>query len=396
MIVWEWSWGCLSRNSFSPREVLWCIFPLLSLIHSQAATQKSNQKLCSGTTESHLLAIAVQSPAGMPPSASLVQTSVTSGLNLPTALCVICGDTASGRHYGVISCEGCKGFFKRAVRKQIQFTCRGSGQCPVDRSKRTRCQHCRLEQCLAKGMRREGTISVNFNGFFTSNGNHGPVVLAMVLCYFPFGYELVVLCKTIVCLLNFFSSYLDCILKCFAHRSSPPVASELRLMDRCVIKIENLLIADNKGLAVGRNNLKRSLVDPSLLLLLRRLHLWTLSGVLWPPSGVGSDVEHSSAKMSKPILASLSSPVLLNLGGDVFIRLFTSLFPDKFRGRVTEKGTCNERSNYYEINLILTVVRVLSSVMLHRLVPVWASIVHQKQVGFRPGRSWIDQMFTLR
>ncbi|KAF4011351.1 hypothetical protein G4228_001824 [Cervus hanglu yarkandensis] len=32
-------------------------------------------------------------------------------------LCQVCGDTASGFHYNVLSCEGCKGLFRRSVRR---------------------------------------------------------------------------------------------------------------------------------------------------------------------------------------------------------------------------------------------------------------------------------------
>lgn len=70
--------------------------------------------------------------------------------------CVICGDRASGKHYGVFSCEGCKGFFKRTVRKDLTYNCRESRQCMIDRRQRNRCQYCRYEKCLAQGMRREG------------------------------------------------------------------------------------------------------------------------------------------------------------------------------------------------------------------------------------------------
>ncbi|XP_025108699.1 orphan steroid hormone receptor 2-like [Pomacea canaliculata] len=69
--------------------------------------------------------------------------------------CVVCGDRASGRHYGAISCEGCKGFFKRSIRKQLGYACRGSRDCPVTKLHRNRCQYCRLQKCLAVGMRSE-------------------------------------------------------------------------------------------------------------------------------------------------------------------------------------------------------------------------------------------------
>ncbi|GAB0089117.1 Nuclear hormone receptor HR78 [Sergentomyia squamirostris] len=67
--------------------------------------------------------------------------------------CLVCGDRASGRHYGAISCEGCKGFFKRSIRKQLGYQCRGTMNCEVTKHHRNRCQYCRLQKCLACGMR---------------------------------------------------------------------------------------------------------------------------------------------------------------------------------------------------------------------------------------------------
>ncbi|CAG11675.1 unnamed protein product [Tetraodon nigroviridis] len=70
-------------------------------------------------------------------------------------LCCICGDRSSGKHYGVYSCEGCKGFFKRTVRKDLTYTCRDNKDCTVDKRQRNRCQYCRYQKCLAMGMKRE-------------------------------------------------------------------------------------------------------------------------------------------------------------------------------------------------------------------------------------------------
>ncbi|XP_033323361.1 retinoid X receptor ultraspiracle isoform X2 [Megalopta genalis] len=70
-------------------------------------------------------------------------------------LCSICGDRASGKHYGVYSCEGCKGFFKRTVRKDLSYACREEKSCIIDKRQRNRCQYCRYQKCLAMGMKRE-------------------------------------------------------------------------------------------------------------------------------------------------------------------------------------------------------------------------------------------------
>lgn len=62
----------------------------------------------------------------------------------------------AGKHYGVYSCEGCKGFFKRTIRKDLTYSCRDNKDCTVDKRQRNRCQYCRYQKCLATGMKREG------------------------------------------------------------------------------------------------------------------------------------------------------------------------------------------------------------------------------------------------
>lgn len=79
-------------------------------------------------------------------------------------LCAVCGDNAACQHYGVRTCEGCKGFFKRTVQKGSKYVCLGSKDCPVDKRRRNRCQFCRFQKCLAVGMVKEVVRTDNLKG----------------------------------------------------------------------------------------------------------------------------------------------------------------------------------------------------------------------------------------
>ncbi|XP_052743688.1 hepatocyte nuclear factor 4-gamma isoform X2 [Bicyclus anynana] len=82
------------------------------------------------------------------------EASATSSITL-SQHCAICGDRATGKHYGASSCDGCKGFFRRSVRKNHLYTCRFSRNCVVDKDKRNQCRYCRLRKCFKAGMKKE-------------------------------------------------------------------------------------------------------------------------------------------------------------------------------------------------------------------------------------------------
>ncbi|XP_059806563.1 peroxisome proliferator-activated receptor delta-like [Hemitrygon akajei] len=87
-------------------------------------------------------------------SPSVIQSKVsneeatTSGVNVE---CRICGDKASGFHYGVHACEGCKGFFRRTIRMKLEYE-KCDRNCKIQKKNRNKCQYCRFQKCLALGM----------------------------------------------------------------------------------------------------------------------------------------------------------------------------------------------------------------------------------------------------
>ncbi|CAI5689808.1 nuclear receptor subfamily 1 group D member 2b isoform X1 [Oreochromis niloticus] len=88
-------------------------------------------------------------------SSSTAKTGITK-INGLVLLCKVCGDVASGFHYGVHACEGCKGFFRRSIQQNIQYKkCLKNESCPIMRINRNRCQQCRFKKCLLVGMSRD-------------------------------------------------------------------------------------------------------------------------------------------------------------------------------------------------------------------------------------------------
>uniref|UniRef100_A0A8C7EXW2 Progesterone receptor n=1 Tax=Neovison vison TaxID=452646 RepID=A0A8C7EXW2_NEOVI len=86
------------------------------------------------------------------PDSDASQSPQYSFESLPQKICLICGDEASGCHYGVLTCGSCKVFFKRAMEGQHNYLCAGRNDCIVDKIRRKNCPACRLRKCCQAGM----------------------------------------------------------------------------------------------------------------------------------------------------------------------------------------------------------------------------------------------------
>lgn len=107
--------------------------------------------------------------------------------------CKVCGDKSSGVHYGVITCEGCKGFFRRSQSSVVNYQCPRNKQCVVDRVNRNRCQYCRLQKCLKLGMSRDGKFDAYRFRIFQALSSQAIRVTVM---NYKFHKKLSILCQS--------------------------------------------------------------------------------------------------------------------------------------------------------------------------------------------------------
>ncbi|XP_074663074.1 uncharacterized protein LOC141915447 [Tubulanus polymorphus] len=73
--------------------------------------------------------------------------------------CKVCGAPSSGFHFGAITCEGCKGFFRRTIKERdsFRYSCAKGANCQITLATRNICKFCRYQKCLDAGMTPDGS-----------------------------------------------------------------------------------------------------------------------------------------------------------------------------------------------------------------------------------------------
>ncbi|XP_013775695.2 vitamin D3 receptor-like [Limulus polyphemus] len=84
--------------------------------------------------------------------------------SLPTRqpkFCKVCGDKAKSYHFGGLSCDSCKAFFRRSVQSTgyKNFQCPYKRICEITISSRKCCQFCRFHKCVAIGMEKSWVMT---------------------------------------------------------------------------------------------------------------------------------------------------------------------------------------------------------------------------------------------
>ncbi|TMS23603.1 Mineralocorticoid receptor [Larimichthys crocea] len=139
--------GAQGTMSFTRHDVRDQSNPLLNLISPVTALMES-WKSRPGMSQGSLSARG----EGYPGQNCITDSSPLRQPSSTAKVCLVCGDEASGCHYGVVTCGSCKVFFKRAVEGQHNYLCAGRNDCIIDKIRRKNCPACRVRKCLQAGM----------------------------------------------------------------------------------------------------------------------------------------------------------------------------------------------------------------------------------------------------
>ena len=80
---------------------------------------------------------------------------------------------------------------------------------------------------------------------------------------------------------------------------------------------------------------------------------------------------------------------------------FESVVPEDWSSAVIiplykSKGERTECSNYRGISLLRVVVKIYAGIIVDRVCKVTDGLIDDEQGGFRAGRRYVDQIFTLK